>query len=444
LSGHRIRVVIYLILCIASLYALQDLLWPRSRAPQSLFAHIWSWGSVLWLAAMVPGTIGLLGLLAFRHPTTLDSVQPIHRLVVWRIVSYGKNVDVLIETIRRCQSEMAKTPLFPYVIEVVVDEVVGRPKFLLPHPYENVRFIWVPATYTTPNKSRFKARALHYAMKHSPVPDTAWVVFLDEETQPTSSSIKGICKMIREEEISQKLRVGQGAILYHRLWKKHPFLTLADMARTGDDFARFYFQHLLGITLFGLHGSFIVARTDVINKSGGFDFGPNGDITEDAFWALVLMALKVRSRWIEGYMEEQSTHSIIDFIKQRCRWLQGLIKVALHAPVKLWWRLSLGINTILWVGASLSSLYTICNFFYGFEVQPWIRFLANYSFSTFLLLYLVGLTTNMDEHGIRKRSVRVLLTTLQLVLLPIFTLMESAGVVWGLVTPTNGFHVVKK
>lgn len=439
-TGHRLRVLIYLALCLVALYILQDLLWPRGRQPDSLWTALWSWGSILWLAAMVPGTIGIIGILAFRHPNKLDDMQPIDRLVSWRIVSRGDNVDVLVKTIRRCQAEMAKTPLFPYVIEVVTDAV----SIALPHPYEDVRFISVPDSYSTPNKSRFKARALHYAMRHSPIPDNAWVVFLDEETQPTSSGIKGICKMIREEELSQRLRVGQGAILYHRSWKKHPILTLADMVRTGDDFARFHFQHKLGITLFGLHGSFIVARTDVIKESGGFDFGPQGDITEDAFWAMTLMEQGNRCRWVDGYLEEQSTQSVKDFVKQRRRWYQGLVKVALYAPVKLRWRVCLGINTLLWVCASFATLYTLSNFFFGFDIAPWIRFMANYSFAAFLVLYLIGLKTNMDEHGIKKPLTRMGLTAAQLVLLPVFTVMESAGVLWGLASPANGFHVVKK
>lgn len=152
--------------------------------------------------------------------------------------------------------------------------------------------------------------------------------------------------MIQEEEKSEQLRIGQGPILYHRTWKKYPYLTLADNVKTGDDFARFHFQHKVGITMFGLHGSYIVVRND-IEKSIGLDFGPNGSITEDAFWALVAKKKGYRGRWVDGYLEEQSTQSIKDFIKQRRRWFQGLAKVSLYAPVNPKWRFSLGLNTLL-------------------------------------------------------------------------------------------------
>ncbi len=448
-TGHRVRVVSYLTLTIAGLYLFQHWMWPKATHATTPLDRIWSWMSLLWVASVVPGTLGLLGELTFRQPSTLDQEHPINKLVSWRIVSRGnkESVEILTSTIRRIQAEMAQTPLFPYIIELVTDAADFT--FMLPEPNHDVRFIHVPKDYVTPNNSRFKARGLHYALLHSPLPDDAWIVHLDDETQPTSSGIKGICRMIREEEISHKLRIGQGAILYHRQWKKYPILTLADNVRTGDDFARFHFQHQLGLTVFGLHGSFIVVRNDIEKKTGGFDFGPNGDITEDAFWAMVAMEQGHRCRWVEGYLEEQSCHSVLDFLKQRRRWWQGLARVALYAPVKPRWRVCLGINTVLWSLAPFAMLYTIAHYFYGFETNPWIRFFANYSYATFVVLYLMGLKANVDE-GIKSRRTRLLVRpaayTLQLVLtiLPVFSAMESAGVLWALVTRPNGFHVVKK
>ena len=249
--------------------------------------------------------------------------------------------------------------------------------------------------------------------------------------------------MIREEEESGQLRVGQGAILYHRQWRKHPIMTLADNVRTGDDFARFHFQHRLGRTVFGLHGSYIVVRNDV-EKSVGFDFGPVGSITEDAFWALVLMQHGGRARWVDGYLEEQSTQSLRDFVKQRRRWFQGLVKVSLFAPVKLRWRACLGINTLLWSIAPLGALYTIGHAFYGFEVNPTIRALANLSFAEFMTLYLIGLKANLDEHGITHPISRLGWSLAQLALTPFFSLLESAGVATAIVRPVAGFHVVSK
>jgi len=310
LSGHRLMVLTYLITCMAALYMFQAWLWPVTKAPHTTLEEIWSWGSLLWVGAVIPGILGLAGLLSYKHPKTLDRSGPITNFVSFRIVSRGTNIEALTETIRRCQTEMAKAPLFPYTIEVVTD----TQNINLPTPNDDLQYITVPKDYVTKNDTKYKARALQYAVENSPLRDDAWIVHLDEETQLTASGIKGICTAIREEEESGELRIGQGAILYHRKWQEHPFLTLADNVRTGDDFARFHFQHKLGFTIFGLHGSYILVRND-IEKSIGFDFGYQGSITEDAFWALLAMQNGHRCRWVEGYLEEQSTQSVGDFVR---------------------------------------------------------------------------------------------------------------------------------
>jgi egghead protein (zeste-white 4 protein) len=415
---------------------------PQSTPPTTLLDQVWSWSSLLWLGALLPGTAGLIGALTYRQPTTLDRAQPINRTICWRIVTAGKNIDIVLNTIRRCRSEMASLPLAQYIIEVVID--YGDNIRCMPTSSNDLRIIVVPTDYQTPNNSRFKARALHYALLHSPLADAAWIVHLDEETQPTSSSIKGICNFIRQEELSQALRVGQGAILYHREWEKHPFLTLADNVRTGDDFARFHFQHRLGVTLFGLHGSFIVIRNDVEKATGGFDFGPQGDITEDAYWAVKGMQAGLRCAWVEGYLEEQSCMSLVDFLRQRRRWFHGLVKVSLHAPAKLRWRVCLGLNTMLWALAPFATIYTIGNLFYHVRIDPVITLLASYSLGVFATLYITGLKANMDEHSITDWRTRTMFTVLQILLLPVYSAMESLGVLWAMLTPVKGFQVVKK
>lgn len=442
ITGHRSRVVISMSAITIILYLYQEWLWPHSLVPHGWMEIGWNWGSLLWLGAVIPGTLGLLGMISFSHNHHLDAISKIDQKVSFRIVTKGSNIEAVASTIRRCQTEMALSPLFSYVIEVVIEKEARIE--LLPHD-NDVVFLLIPKSYKTPNGSLYKARALQFALENSTLEPEAWIVHLDEETQPTSSGIKGICAMIQEEEANGRLRVGQGAILYHRDWRKHPILTLADNVRTGDDFARFHFQHRLGKTVFGLHGSYIVVRND-IESAIGFDFSPVGSITEDAFWALKLMESGGRARWCNGYLEEQSTQSIRDFIRQRQRWYQGLIKVALYAPVKLRWRIAIGANTFLWTFAPFAAMYTIIHFFYGFGIHPWIRLLANLSYASFTTLYLTGLKANMDEHKDLNMNIlrRTGWTIAQILLTPFFSLLEACGVMSAILKPNTGFHVVKK
>ena len=245
---------------------------------------------------------------------------------------------------------------------------------------------------------------------------------------------------------SGRLRIGQGAILYHRNWKTHPILTLLDMGRTGDDLARFHFQHRLGLTIFGMHGSFILVQNDV-ERGADFDLGPKGSITEDAMWALMQMQNGVRTRWVEGYLEEQSTLSAKAFIEQRCRWFQGLVIVAFHAPVKLRWRLFLALNTFMWGMAPFAVLYTIGHFVFGFAVPAPIRATANVSYAYFVMLYIVGLKANLDEHGVTHRGKRIgwhIAMLAMLVVVPFAGIIEACGVLVGMLTKVRGFIVVEK
>jgi egghead protein (zeste-white 4 protein) len=435
---RRLLVVLWLVAAVAGLYCLQHILFPNP----GIMPHGWSEWSyaalcLLWVLPILPGGLGLAGNLWYRHRDN-SAVTPIDALVSWRIVSRGTNVSALRSTIERCQREMAARPLFPYVIEVVVD---GEMRDLPEGP--DIRYVIVPSDYETPNGSLFKARALQYVLEYSPLPEDAWIVHLDEETQPTRSGIEGIAQMIREEETAGTLRIGQGCILYHRDWKRHPILTLADMVRTGDDLSRFHFQHKLGLTIFGMHGSYIVVRNSVA-KEVGFDFGPQGSITEDAFWALVQMHNGRRARWCDGYLEEQSTQSTLDFVKQRRRWFLGLMKVSRHAPVPLRWRLPLGINTIIWALAPLGFLYTVTHLFYGTAVPEVVRATANIAYGAYVVLYVMGLRINLDQAGEHRWWKRQLWYISTVLLLPLFSTLEAAGVLYGFVKPEAGFHVVKK
>jgi beta-1,4-mannosyltransferase len=184
----------------------------------------------------------------------------------------------------------------------------------MPPAGRGLTYIQVPRGYRTPAGNLFKARALHYALCVSGIGPETWIVHCDEETHPTRSAVQGIAQLIREETASGRLRIGQGAITYHRNWKSHPFLTLADSSRTGDDFGRYRLAMSAGRPLFGLHGSWIVVRND-IEQATGFDVGPDGSLAEDSWWGLLQAEAGHRTRWVNGYMSEQCPESARDFLR---------------------------------------------------------------------------------------------------------------------------------
>lgn len=441
---HRFFLLLFLAGVTIGFYFLQDLIWPPSDERNQ--DTLWTLLGIVWLIPLPGAILWIMGAMYFRYNTRLDDVEPVPYNVSLRIVSRGSNAECLLSTIRHSQAAMQKTPMFPYIVEVVTDGDC----FTAPCE-PDVLHTRVPIAYQPPNGSRFKARALHYACEYSRVPFDTWVVHLDEESQLTGSVIKGIADMISKCERGGNVRrVGQGMILYHRSWGTHPFLTLADMRRTGDDLGHFHLQHQVGRTIFGLHGSFVVARADV-EREIGFDVGPRGSITEDAWWILLAMEKGIRTMWVDGYIEEQSTQSLTDFLKQRRRWYVGLFKVVWFAPVGLRHRWMIMFMTFTWgltpVIVPLQVVYLVLSLIYEKHIIPPIRIATTLVMATWFALNYTGLVINMREHG--TPAWRGLLWIIALtLLLPAFYIMEFVSVVMALLSPLSqnakGFHVVQK
>lgn len=441
----RLGIVLVVLVTIGAIRLGRAALWGDGVQPTTLYQTVASYGAYLWAVPAVTAVLSLAGALwqqglpPASHGRRLPDPAPVpcpHH-VCFRIVSRGRNADALRATVASVRRELHALPLFPYSIEVVTDEPVALDRG------DDLRHLVVPASYETTNRSRYKARALQYAVERSPLADQDWIFHLDEESHLSPSVVLGIRDAVVEEEASGAHRIGQGTILYHRHLRQHPFLTLADMVRTGDDITRFHLQHRLGFTIFGLHGSFILVRNSVERRSD-FDFGPEGSITEDAFWALRQMALGSRCRWVDGYVVEQSTERVGDFVRQRRRWFAGLVRVVLYAETHLWVRVPLAIFVALWSVSWLSALYTIANLFLGLRTPAGLEALADLALATTVMNYVVGLAVNLRERPALPWPKRALLYAAQVALIPVFGLLEAAAVVAGLVRPERGFHVVTK
>ncbi len=444
--GFRVRAVGLLVLAFALLRIGRPYLFGDGREPIFAWERAAVLGSLGWAVAIIPASVSVIGLLLFRGiprqrkeggDEPPPTVARVGYEVCYRIVSRGQNAEALQSTVDNIRNTMIRYPLFRWRIETVVDEPVDLA------PYPELQQIVVPPEYTTPADSRYKARALHYALVTSPVPDDSWLLHLDEESHITPSLVAGVRDAVLEEERTGQLRIGQGAILYHRHLRRHPFLTLADSLRTGDDVSRFYVQARAGVPMFGMHGSFILVRNDIA-KDVGFDVGPEGSVTEDACWALQQASRGRHIRWVDGFVVEQSTESIADFVKQRRRWFAGLWLVVLYADVKLWLRLVLTLFITVWAITWLGALYTYTNLVTGLETHPTVALLGDLGFSYYITAYTLGLWINLRNRSDVGRAATAVLYVAQVVAIPVFGLLEAAGVLLAMFRPERGFHVVKK
>jgi egghead protein (zeste-white 4 protein) len=393
----------------------------------------WELLNLFWLVYVPPILVGIVGLIVYRN--TAAPAHAIDNLVSYRIISRGQNFQALLQTIDSIGRVMRENPLFAYRIEVVTDLAVKIPS--------GVRHFLMPANYRTARGTMYKARAMQYALEHSDLRPDAWIMHLDEESEVTPSVVNGIAAAVAEEEKSGQHRIGQGAILYHRLLDRHPFLTLADSLRTADDLGRFYLQYRFGKAVFGMHGSFILVRNSV-EKAVGFDLGPEGSITEDTYWSLVLSASGHGFRWVDGYILEQSTQSLADFLKQRRRWFLGLTLAVVSAPAPWKEKAVLGASLVTWASTLLAWPITIADLVTGTTAPEWIQIAASFALAGYATHYLVGLFVNLNDRQVYGWK-RLCLYVFQILALPVYSVMESAAVIYAVLRPDfAGFHVVEK
>lgn len=419
---------------------------PQGRHANNYIEYAWSSLHYWWAAGVPTCGLGLAGMCLYRR-RGLINISPIDNLVIFRIVSLGRNVDALSTSITHIVEQMRETAVFNFQIEVLVEE--GQPFCDVPNTFEHTRIIIVPKSYDLKSGTMKKARALHYGLQVCAAPDNAWIVHLDEESRPSVSMILGIAKAISEEEENGRHRIGQGAIVYFRHWTqdRYRWWTMLDSGRTGQDVGPFYFQAKLGTSLYGFHGSWILIRKSVANAiPNGFDLGKQGSITEDAWWCLIANAHGHKIRWVEGYCEEQSVRSFRDFCKQRGRWFYGLRLVGKYTPVSWWRRAPIQINLFLWIMVWASIPFSIAHLYFGYEISAWLLAVIAFSLGAYSTMILSGLWINLKLAGLGQWWRYGVLTALQILILPIFVCMEIfAAIIYGMIIPDrDDFHVIDK
>lgn len=176
-----------------------------------------------------------------------------------------------------------------------------------------------------------------------------------------------------------------------------------------------------------------------------FDNGIDGSIAEDCYFAMLGAARGYTFDFVEGEMHEKSPFTLMDFIQQRKRWLQGLLLVVHSKEIP--WRTKIFLACSVYATATLP--LSLSNVFLAglFPIPcPLIMDL--------MLAFCGGITLYMYLFGVIKtfslstRSGGWIKTPLCLVavvvLIPVFVTLEVCAIIWGLVGKKHKFHVVQK
>lgn len=380
-----------------------------------------------------------LGLVCFNtHPPKpkLKTSTLFGPFICFRVVTRGTFPDLVKKNIQRNVEVCSRIGLDNYIMEVVTDNAVNLPKS------PRIREILVPNQYVTSNHTKYKARALNYCLEPgvNMLTDNDWIVHLDEETLLTESSVIGIVNFINEGKYS----LGQGVITYANEEIISWITTIADLVRVGMDFGmiRFCLKYLHK-PVFSWKGSFIVANAGV-EKRITYDFGIEGSIAEDCFFALTAWKEGHQFGFVEGDMWEKSTFSMLDYIYQRKRWVQGIYNVFFSAQIPFRYKYGISLMLLGWFFMPLTVTNIVLVPLFPLPMSRSLNILCGFMGAIMLFLYIFGAIMSFSPRRMGWAKY-IFLCFVPIFILPLAMVLETIGVVWALKTrKLDSFHIVDK
>jgi cellulose synthase/poly-beta-1,6-N-acetylglucosamine synthase-like glycosyltransferase len=196
---------------------------------------------------------------------------------------------------------------------LVVDKVEGK--------VDGAETVVVPPDFSC--KSKFKARALHYALSHLPNSSNSWILHLDEDACVTSQGVYCMVNYILRG--GPPVANGPSVFPYD-----HNLLTFYAESQRQWTFYWLKDQETTS-TVHWLNGSNLLIRSD-IEQTVGWDF-INCFISEDArFGYEATKKLGKIFGWHGGLTIETPPASVKGLLKQRMRWFYGSILNLRYVP----------------------------------------------------------------------------------------------------------------
>lgn len=403
------------------------------------------------VSLIVHYSVTMAGMLAFGAPSVRNTQNQTQlsikgwdrsKKIIFCFVSQGIQQRVLKRSVEEALAIGTRFNM-TFGIEVVVDSAVPSDP-LFSHPA--ISLINVPRDFQTPLRSQFKARALYYAAsarsQRSDSLVSTWIVHCDEDTIVTPEAIAGIASFL--ETPASSSMCGAGEIKYNVAPQgTGGVFNIIDYHRTGEDLGRYRLQFAgFGAALFGAHGSFIVVPA-LIEEQVQFDFGPRGSITEDIYFFLRLRDLGIPCAWVGGHVREQSPGDLRNFLRQRARWITGLINVCCDGAFSLRHRIVLFAYLVMWrttivAGIALLLVATI-NSGSLLAISLW-----GLDMTIMGTVILVGALRNLEEDLLANPPKTLYLMAGSFLLTPVVCLLETIAVLAGVIAPRREFFVVQK
>jgi len=333
--------------------------WACSRSEGS-GAVSW-YTSVLWSLPVVTAFPGLVGALRTARRLRLPDASwlvadTVEDLLVVVVPTIGRH-DTWLALERAVRSFCRHLParFVHFRVDLVVEEGCEAATSIhaLAASGLPVRVVTVPRGYATARGTRFKARANHYAHELRIIEresrDDVWVLHMDDDTGLGPDTVESLAGFITHSRSGDRERhLAQGVLTYPREFAGNRLVWLADAVRPGCDISLFSGSTGRGSPRSGLHGELLLVRAS-IEAVIGWDFGPSC-LVEDAYFAMAFCdAYPGQSAWFPGRCYGASPVSVRDFVRQRERWVWGLLELATRSPVPWRRRAPLLKNVLVWV-----------------------------------------------------------------------------------------------
>ena len=165
-------------------------------------------------------------------------------------------------------------------------------------------------------------------------------------------------------------------------------------------------------------------------------------MTEDAFFALRGWAKGYSFGWIEGEMHEKSPFTFMDVVRQRKRWLEGLLLTVRSKRIPCRCKIFLIITTFSTCTNPLTIAKLVLTFFYPIENSFVAKTSAVFTgFVIYSAMYGMIKSLSFYRSGFLKSAACVIGSVL---VLPLFIVAYSIAVVMMFFTFDRQFYIVKK
>lgn len=149
--------------------------------------------------------------------------------------------------------------------------------------------------------------------------------------------------------------------------------------------------------------------------------------------------------FIDGEMHEKSPFTMMDFIQQRKRWLQGLLLVVHSNEIPWKSKLLLACSVYATATLPLSVSNVIWAPLFPVPCPLAVDLLLCFAAGLSLYMYLFGVIKTFSLSSRSRAWIRTPICLVGVILLlPLFVALEMIAVVWGIFGKKHKFHVVEK